>query len=46
VSFKIVSVVKKLIKTCDKMSLKVRKNNKNIKQNGGYFIMLDNMENI
>lgn len=39
-------ILKKLIKTCDKMSLKVRKNNKNIKQNGGYFIMLDNMENI
>jgi superfamily II DNA or RNA helicase/phage anti-repressor protein len=34
-------VLKELIKTCDKMSLKVRKNNKNIQQNGGYFIMLE-----
>jgi len=33
--------IKDLIKTCDKMSLKVRKNNKNIKQTGGYYIMLD-----
>jgi phage anti-repressor protein len=36
-------ILKELIKTCDKMSLKVRKNNKNIKQDGGYFIMLDNI---
>lgn len=35
-------VLKELIKTCDKMSLKVRKNNKNIQQDGGYFIMLEN----
>jgi phage anti-repressor protein len=34
-------VLKELIKTCDKMSLKVRKNNKNIQQDGGYFIMLE-----
>ena len=34
-------IIKELIKTCDKMSLKVRKNNKNIKQLGGYYIMLD-----
>ena len=34
-------VLKELIKTCDKMSLKVRKSNKNIKQAGGYFIMLE-----
>ncbi len=40
-SFKIVPAVKELIKTCDKMSLKVRKRNKNIKQEGGYFIMLE-----
>ena len=33
--------IKELIKTCDKMSLKVRKNNKNIKQLGGYYIMID-----
>jgi len=33
--------IKDLIKTCNKMSLKVRKNNKNIKQTGGYYIMLD-----
>ena len=39
-------VLKELIQSCDKMSLKVRKSNKNIKQNGGYFIMLDkNIEN-
>jgi phage anti-repressor protein len=35
------NILKELIKSCDKMSLKVRKNNKNIKQTGGYFIMLD-----
>ena len=35
-------VLKELIKTCDKMSLKVRKSNKNINQEGGYFIMLEN----
>ena len=34
-------IIKELIKTCDKMSLKVRKNNKNIKKTGGYYIMLD-----
>ena len=34
-------VLKELIQTCDKMSLKVRKSNKNIKQEGGYYIMLD-----
>ena len=34
--------MKQLIRTCDKMSLKVRNNNKNIKQEGGYFIMLEN----
>lgn len=34
-------LLKELIKTCDKMSLKVRKNNKNIQQDGGYFIMLE-----
>jgi hypothetical protein len=32
---------KELIYNCDKMSLKVRKSNKNIRQKGGYFIMLD-----
>jgi hypothetical protein len=36
-------VLKELINTCDKMSLKVRKSNKNIKQEGGYFIMLDRL---
>ncbi len=36
-----IDILKELIKTCDKMSLKVRKNNKNIKQTGGYYIMLD-----
>ena len=36
-------VLKELINTCDKMSLKVRKSNKNIKQEGGYFIMLDKL---
>ena len=35
-------VLKELIKTCDKMSVTVRKNNKNIKQEGNYFIMLEN----
>ena len=35
-------ILKELIKTCDKMSLKVRINNKKIKQEGGYFIMLEN----
>lgn len=39
-------ILKELIHSCDKMSLKVRKSNRNIKQNGGYFIMLDkNIEN-
>ena len=33
-------VLKELIKKCDKMSLKVRKSK--IKQEGGYFIMLEN----
>ena len=33
--------MKELLKTCDKMSLKVRKSNKKIKQDGGYFLMLD-----
>ena len=33
--------LKELIKICDKLSLKVRKSNKHIKQNGGYYIMLD-----
>ncbi len=33
-------VLKELIKTCDNMSLKVRKSK--IKQEGGYFIMLEN----
>ena len=28
------------------MSLKVRNNNKNIKQSGGYFIMLENTLNL
>jgi phage anti-repressor protein len=36
-------VLKELIQTCDKMSLKVRKSNKNIKQKGGYFIMFDKL---
>ncbi len=36
-----IDTLKELINTCDKMSLKVRKNNKNIKQTGGYYIMLD-----
>ena len=36
-----IDILKELIKICDKMSLKVRKNNKNIKQTGGYYIMLD-----
>jgi hypothetical protein len=35
-------ILKKLIKTCDKMSLKVRENYKKIKHNGDYFIMLEN----
>ena len=40
-------ILKELIQSCDKMSLKIRKSNKNIKQNGCYFIMLDkNIENI
>jgi len=34
-------ILKELIKTCDSMSLKVRKSNKTIKQIGGYFIMFD-----
>jgi len=34
-------ILKELIQSCDKLSLKVRKNNKNIKQKGGYFVMLD-----
>ena len=34
-------VLKELIHGCDNMSLKVRKSSKNIKQKGGYFIMLD-----
>ena len=34
-------VLKELISDCDKISLKVRKNNKQIKQEGGYYIMLD-----
>ena len=34
-------ILKELIKSCDKMSLKVRKNNKNIMQTGGYYIMLE-----
>lgn len=33
-------ILKHLIKTCDKMSLKVRKSSKNIMQNGGFYIML------
>jgi phage anti-repressor protein len=37
------NILKELMKTCDKMSLKVRNNNKNIKQDGGYFIMLENI---
>jgi len=36
-----IDVLKELIKTCDIMSLKVRKNNKHIKQSGGYYIMFD-----
>ena len=34
-------VLKDLINDCDKLSLKVRKTNKQIKQIGGYYIMLD-----
>jgi superfamily II DNA or RNA helicase/phage anti-repressor protein len=34
-------VLKELINNCNNMSLKVRKVNKNIKQEGGFFIMLD-----
>jgi phage anti-repressor protein len=34
-------ILKELIQTCNKMSLKVRKSNKQIKQTGGYYIMLD-----
>ena len=34
-------ILKKLTQSCDKLSLKVRKNNTNIKEKGGYFIMLD-----
>jgi phage anti-repressor protein len=34
-------VLKELINDCDKLSLKVRKSNKQIKQEGGYYIMLD-----
>ena len=37
------NTIKELINTCDKMSLKVRKNNKNIKQSGGYYIMIDSI---
>jgi phage anti-repressor protein len=37
------NVLKELIQSCDKMSLKVRKSTKNIKQKGGYFIMLDRL---
>jgi phage anti-repressor protein len=37
-------VLKELIKNCDNMSLTVRKINKNIKQEGGFFIMLDKNE--
>ena len=37
-------VLKELIKNCDKMSLTVRKINKNIRQDGGFFIMLDKNE--
>jgi hypothetical protein len=35
---------KELIKNCDSMSLTVRKINKNIKQDGEFFIMLDKNE--
>jgi hypothetical protein len=34
-------ILKELINTCNKMSLKVRKSNKQVKQTGGYYIMLD-----
>ena len=37
-------VLKELIKSCDSMSLTVRKINKNIRQQGGFFIMLDKNE--
>jgi phage anti-repressor protein len=37
-------VLKELIKSCDKMSLTVRKINKNIRQEGEFFIMLDKNE--
>ena len=37
-------VLKELIKSCDSMSLTVRKINKNIRQEGGFFIMLDKNE--
>ena len=37
-------VLKELISSCDSMSLKVRKSNKNIRQDGGFFIMLDKNE--
>ena len=33
------NIKKELIQSYDKTSLKVRKSNKNIKQNGGYFII-------
>lgn len=34
-------ILKELIKSCDKMSLKVRNSNKKMKQTGGYYIMLE-----
>lgn len=34
-------VLKKLIKTCDQMTLTAKISNKNIKQTGGYYIMFD-----
>ena len=34
-------ILKDLIKSCDGLSLKVRKSNKQIKQSGGYYIMLN-----
>ncbi len=34
-------VLKKLIKSCDNMTLTAKKSNKKIRQTGGYFIMLD-----
>ena len=38
-------ILQDLIKSCDGLSLKVRKSNKQIKQSGGYYIMLNSNKN-